>query len=97
MSSKKNPLYLLMKWIFLGVLMGVIGGLMGAFFHHSLHFVTHIRQHNGWLIWLLPVGGCLSVAVYGLVGVVTSEPLSSSIFFMLLIFPAVTNSYVLSA
>ena len=64
MSSKKNPLYLLTKWVFLGVLMGAIGGLMGAFFHHSLHFVTHIRQHNGWLIWLLPVGGCLSVAVY---------------------------------
>ena len=58
---KNNPL---LKWVFLGVLMGVIGGLMGAFFHHSLHFVTHIRQHNGWLIWLLPLGGVLSIAVY---------------------------------
>ena len=29
MSSKKNPLYLLVKWVFLGVLMGVIGGLLG--------------------------------------------------------------------
>ena len=58
---KNNPL---VKWVFLGVLMGVIGGLMGAFFHHSLHFVTHIRQHNGWLIWLLPLGGLLSIAVY---------------------------------
>ena len=57
---KNNPL---VKWVFLGVLMGVIGGLMGAFFHHSLHFVTHIRQHNGWLIWLLPLGGVLSIAV----------------------------------
>ena len=60
----KQKASLVFKWVFLGVLMGVIGGLMGAFFHHSLHFVTHIRQHNGWLIWLLPVGGCLSVAVY---------------------------------
>ena len=58
---KNNPF---VKWVFLGVLMGVIGGLMGAFFHHSLHFVTHIRQHNGWLIWLLPLGGVLSIAVY---------------------------------
>ena len=54
----------LVKWIYLGVLMGIIGGLIGAFFHHALHFVTHIRQENGWLIWLLPLGGCLSVAVY---------------------------------
>ena len=58
---KNNPL---LKWVFLGVLMGVIGGLMGALFHHSRHFVTHIRQHNGWLIWLLPLGGVLSIAVY---------------------------------
>jgi len=61
MKAKIKPLA---KWVILGVLMGVIGGLMGAFFHHSLHFVTHIRQHNGWLIWLLPLGGLLSIAVY---------------------------------
>ena len=64
MGSKKEQLTLLAKWVFLGLLMGVIGGLIGAFFHHSLHFVTHIRQHNSWLIWLLPLGGLLSVAVY---------------------------------
>ena len=58
---RNNPL---VKWVYLGVLMGIIGGLIGAFFHHALHFVTHIRQENGWLIWLLPLGGCLSVAVY---------------------------------
>ena len=58
---RNNPL---VKWVYLGVLMGIIGGLMGAFFHHSLHFVTHIRQENGWLIWLLPLGGLLSIVVY---------------------------------
>ena len=58
---RNNPL---VKWVYLGVLMGIIGGLIGAFFHQALHFVTHIRQENGWLIWLLPIGGCLSVAVY---------------------------------
>ena len=60
---KNNPI---IKWVYLGVLMGIIGGLIGAFFHHSLHFVTHIRQQNGWLIWLLPLGGLLSVGVYRL-------------------------------
>ena len=58
---RNNPL---VKWVYLGILMGIIGGLIGAFFHHALHFVTHIRQENGWLIWLLPVGGLLSVGVY---------------------------------
>ena len=60
----KQKVSLFIKWVYLGVLMGIIGGLIGAFFHHSLHFVTHIRQENGWLIWLLPLGGLLSVAVY---------------------------------
>ena len=64
MTLQKIRNNFLVKWVYLGVLMGIIGGLIGAFFHHALHFVTHIRQENGWLIWLLPVGGCLSVAVY---------------------------------
>ena len=66
MSFQKFKNNAIVKWVYLGVLMGIIGGLIGAFFHHSLHFVTHIRQHNGWLIWLLPLGGLLSVAVYRL-------------------------------
>lgn len=54
------------KWGLLGVLMGVIGGLLGAGFHHALHFVTHIRSEHTWLIFLLPVGGLLTVAIYRL-------------------------------
>ena len=61
MKLKDSPL---VKWVYLGVLIGIIGGLIGALFHHSLHFVTHIRQENSWLIWLLPLGGLLSIAVY---------------------------------
>lgn len=56
----------LLKWGILGVLMGLIGGLLGALFHHALHFVTHIRSEHTWLIFLLPVGGLLSVGVYRL-------------------------------
>ena len=52
------------KWSLLGLLMGAIGGCMGAFFHHTLHFVTHLRQENGWLIWLLPLAGLLTVGLY---------------------------------
>ena len=52
------------KWMFLGVLMGILGGVLGAMFHHTLHFVTHVRSENPWLIFLLPVGGLLTLAVY---------------------------------
>ncbi len=55
-----------LKWGLLGVLMGVLGGLIGAGFHHALHFVTHVRAENTWLIFLLPVGGLLTVGLYKL-------------------------------
>lgn len=54
------------KWGVLGVLMGILGGLLGAGFHHALHFVTHIRAEHSWLIFLLPVGGLLTVGIYKL-------------------------------
>lgn len=55
-----------LKWTLLGLLMGVIGGLLGAGFHHALHFVTHLRGEHSWLIFLLPVGGLLTVGLYRL-------------------------------
>ncbi len=54
------------KWGLLGVLMGLLGGLIGAGFHHALHFVTHVRAENNWLIFLLPVGGLFTVILYRL-------------------------------
>ena len=57
-----------LKWGILGTLVGCIGGLLGAGFHHALHFVTHLRGEHTWLIWLLPLGGLLSVAVYQVFG-----------------------------
>ena len=55
---------ILLKWGTLGLAMGLIGGLLGAVFHHALHFVTHLRQGNNWLLFLLPVGGLLTVGLY---------------------------------
>lgn len=57
-----------LKWGLLGVLMGILGGLMGAGFHHALHFVTHVRSEHMWLIFLLPLGGLLTVAIYRMPG-----------------------------
>ena len=55
-----------LKWGLLGLIMGLLGGLIGAGFHHALHFVTHLRGEHSWLIFLLPVGGLLTVALYKL-------------------------------
>ena len=55
-----------LKWGILGVIMGCLGGLLGAGFHHALHFVTHVRSEHTWLIFLLPVGGLLTVGLYRL-------------------------------
>lgn len=56
----------LLKWGLLGVLMGGIGGLLGAWFHHALHFVTHVRGEHPWLILLLPLGGLMTLGIYRL-------------------------------
>ena len=55
-----------LKWALLGILMGAIGGVLGAVFHHALHFVTHLRGEHSWLIYLLPVAGLSTVAIYRL-------------------------------
>ena len=60
----ENYIKSFLKWALLGVLMGAVGGVLGAVFHHALHFVTHVRSGHMWLIFLLPVGGLLSVALY---------------------------------
>lgn len=64
LSEPKAYLITFVKWGLFGLLMGAWGGLLGAGFHHLLHFVTHLRAEHTWLIFLLPVGGLLSVGVY---------------------------------
>ena len=54
------------KWTFLAILIGILGGLLGAGFHHTLHFVTHLRGEHTWLIFLLPVGGLMTIGLYRL-------------------------------
>lgn len=58
-----------LKWSFLSLIVGSLGGLLGAGFHHALHFVTHVRVMYNWLIFLLPAGGLLTVAIYRLLGI----------------------------
>ena len=64
LSKPKAYLTTFLKWGLLGLLMGILGGLLGAGFRHALHFVTTLRETHNWLIFLLPIGGLLSVGIY---------------------------------
>ena len=45
----------------LSALMGAVGGLVGGRFAVAVSAVTAWREHAGWLLFLLPVAGLLSV------------------------------------
>ena len=55
--NQKNTFLLTSKWILICVLIGVFSGSASAFFLVSLEWVTQFREHNNWIIWLLPMGG----------------------------------------
>jgi H+/Cl- antiporter ClcA len=59
-------LYTFLKWTVISAFVGLAGGLVGVFFHKSVETATHLREQNGWLLWLLPVGGLLIVLLYRL-------------------------------
>lgn len=58
-----------LRWLALGLLAGAACGLSGAAFSHCISFVKGVRLAHGWLIFLLPAGGLLSVLIYKLLGV----------------------------
>lgn len=60
-TIKRYVLYILS-----GVITGIICGLCGVAFSKSVEFVTNIRVHNDWILYLLPIGGLLSVGIYKL-------------------------------
>ncbi len=57
---------LFLRWLILGVLLGVVGGLIGTLFSKSVAYVTNVRTEYSWLVFLLPLGGLVSVALYKL-------------------------------
>lgn len=53
-------------YLALGLIMGIACGLCGVVFSKTVSLVTAFRQSNGWVLWLLPIGGLLSVFIYKL-------------------------------
>ena len=54
------------KWALIAVAVGLIGGVVGSIFHLAIDGVTEFRGENGWLIYLLPVGGLVIAGLYHL-------------------------------
>ncbi len=54
------------KWLVMACLIGSICGVVGGLFAMAVEWVTHVRGENGWLLYLLPVGGLLIAGLYRL-------------------------------
>ena len=54
----------IVKLVMVCVFMGVFCGVLGALFSKCISLVTNIRGNYSWLLYLLPVAGVLSVAIY---------------------------------
>lgn len=52
------------KWGLLGLLVGILGGCLGVLFHYTLGALTQFRGAHPWILFLLPVGGLLTVGLY---------------------------------
>ena len=59
LEKAKKIMLLTLKWILICSITGIFSGSASAFFLVALEWVTHYREHNSWIIWLLPIGGLL--------------------------------------
>jgi H+/Cl- antiporter ClcA len=59
-----KTLRLSLQWLVICALIGLFSGSASAFFLVTLEWVTQIREHNTWIIWLLPFGGLIIGLLY---------------------------------
>ena len=55
-----------LRWVLAAAIVGAVCGLAGALFAIGVEEATHLRQHNEWVIWLLPLGGLAIAGLYKL-------------------------------
>ncbi|MBE6737573.1 MAG: chloride channel protein [Ruminococcaceae bacterium] len=65
----KSYLFAFICWLILGSVLGSLCGVIGYAFAEAIEFGTGMRQEHGWLLYLLPVAGMLSVLIYKLLRV----------------------------
>lgn len=59
-----GSLWYLVKWMLVSIGIGVIVGSISSIFGHVLIFANRLREQNPFIIYTLPVGGLLIVALY---------------------------------
>lgn len=59
-------LLVFLRWIVTGIAVGFLCGAVGAVFAIAVEKATHLRQHNDWLLYLLPLGGLIIAGTYKL-------------------------------
>jgi H+/Cl- antiporter ClcA len=64
LENAKKIMLVTLKWIFICVMTGIFSGSASAFFLVALDWVTQYREHNNWMIWLLPIGGLIIGLLY---------------------------------
>ncbi len=74
--SMINKIKTYILWLMLSITIGGIGGICGAAFAKAVAVVTDIRTQHNWFIYLLPLGGLLSVAIYKLLRINGANTLS---------------------
>lgn len=53
-------------WLAAAGALGALCGALGAGFHRLIDLATQCRQANAWLLWLLPLGGLVTLLCYRL-------------------------------
>lgn len=53
-------------WLVLSAAIGALCGALGALFHRAIDLATQAREANSWLLWLLPLGGLVTLGLYRL-------------------------------
>ena len=67
MNTKK--IAFVARFLILYILMGAVCGAIGTLFSKGVLLATNLRRDNNWLLYLLPIAGIISVAVYKLLKV----------------------------
>ena len=63
-KSSVNYIKTFLKWSVIAIVVGIAGGVIGTAFHKSIDYATYIRTSYNWLIFILPLGGLVIIALY---------------------------------
>jgi len=69
LTNARSYLTAFIGWLIIGTVLGSVCGAVGAGFSQAINFGIGLRQKYDWLLYLLPVGGIISVTIYKLLRV----------------------------